>query len=195
MYFFTYFIVLGGLMIFICAALLGLIFVFDLPALRSPPAFVTLGTLVLLYCPPSILFSTVLSYIFDKTDTAQAILPNVATFFGLIPFSLVALIDMLRLGGRTAFALHTVFSVLNTAYAPYAIVYYVTRVYIACSVNSACTTPTFNDYLTDELIVLFVTIILHIPIWFFALLIVDIKKSGGRARDAFTYLLVSNAIF
>ncbi|KAF4526763.1 hypothetical protein B566_EDAN015792 [Ephemera danica] len=106
MYFSTYFIVLGALMVIICAALLGLIFVFDLPALRAPPAFITLGVLVLLYCPAAVLFCTVLSYIFDKTDSAQAILPNVATIFGLVPFSLVALVDMFKLGGRTAFALH-----------------------------------------------------------------------------------------
>ena len=98
MYFFTYFVVLAGLMLFICIALLVLIFVFDPPSLREPPAFCTMGTLIILYCPSSILFATCVSYIFDKMDSAQSILPNIATVLGLIPFLLVMFLDMLRIG-------------------------------------------------------------------------------------------------
>lgn len=98
MYFFTYFIVLAALMIIICACLLVLILVFDLPSLREPPAFCTFTVLVLLYCPASILFSTCVSYIFDKMDSAMSILPNISTFVGLIPFFLVIILDMLRIG-------------------------------------------------------------------------------------------------
>jgi ATP-binding cassette subfamily A (ABC1) protein 5 len=103
MYFFTYFVVLGGLMLIICIALLTLIFVFDLPSLREPPAFCTMGLLIILYCPASILFATCLSYIFDKMDSAQSILPNIVTFLGLIPFLLVMFLDMLRIGKYQAF--------------------------------------------------------------------------------------------
>lgn len=98
MYFFTYFVVLAGLMIIICTALLVLILVFDLPSLREPPAFCTFAVLILIYCPASILFSTCVSYIFDKMDSAMSILPNIATFLGLIPFFLVIILDMLRIG-------------------------------------------------------------------------------------------------
>ncbi|XP_069698967.1 cholesterol transporter ABCA5-like isoform X2 [Periplaneta americana] len=189
MYFFTYFVVLAALMLFICIALLILIFVFDLPSLREPPAFCTMGTLIVLYCPASILFATCVSYIFDKMDSAQSILPNIATFLGLIPFLLVMFLDMLRIGGRAALALHVVFSLLNTMYLPYAIVYFVDRVHLMCRVNLACTNLTLADYLTDEIIVMLVGILLHIPIWFFVLLILDIKKSGGRASDVFKHFL------
>jgi ATP-binding cassette subfamily A (ABC1) protein 5 len=98
MYFFTYFVVLTGLMLFICVALLTLIFVFGLPSLQEPPAFCTMGMLIILYCPSSILFVTCLSYIFDKTDSAQSILPNIVTLLGLIPFLLVMFLDMLGIG-------------------------------------------------------------------------------------------------
>lgn len=97
MYFLTYFIVLIGLMTFISLCILGIIFVFDVPSLQEIPALITLGGLLMLYCPSSILFSTCLSYIFDKMDSAQSILPNIATFFGLIPFILVTTLDMLGL--------------------------------------------------------------------------------------------------
>ncbi|XP_049766661.1 cholesterol transporter ABCA5-like isoform X1 [Schistocerca cancellata] len=188
MYFFTYFLVLIGLMLFICGALLALIFVFDLPSLREPPAFCTLGALIILYCPASILFATCVSYIFDKMDSAQSILPNIATFLGLIPFILVMFLDMFRIGGRAALALHVVFSLLNTMYIPYAVVYFVDRVHLMCSVNSACNYLTVGDYLTEEVIVMLVGILLHIPFWFFVLLILDVRKSGGRTSDVFKYL-------
>lgn len=106
MYFFSYFVVLAGLMLLICIALLILIFVFDLPSLREPPAFCTMGMLIILYCPASILFATCVSYIFDKMDSAQSILPNIVTFLGLIPFLLVMFLDMLRIGKYQRFKCH-----------------------------------------------------------------------------------------
>lgn len=98
MYFLSYFIVLVGLMTFICLCILGIIFLFDVPSLREIPAMITLGILIMLYCPSSILFSTCLSYIFDKLDSAQSMLPNIATFFGLLPFAIVMILDMQTLG-------------------------------------------------------------------------------------------------
>lgn len=108
MYFFTYFVVLAGLMLFICIALLTLIFLFDLPSLQEPPAFCTMGMLIILYCPASILFATCVSYIFDKMDSAQSILPNIVTFLGLIPFLLVMFLDMLRIGKCKVFKMESV---------------------------------------------------------------------------------------
>lgn len=54
-----------------------------------------------------------------------------------------------------------------------------------CKANFACNEVTFSEYLTTEIIVMGVASCLHIPFWFFILLIVDIKKNGGRVRDAF----------
>ncbi|KAG7209072.1 hypothetical protein KM043_015226 [Ampulex compressa] len=189
MYFLTYFIVLVGLMTFICLCILGTIFLFYVPSLQELPAMITLGALLMLYCPSSILFSTCFSYIFDKMDSAQSILPNIATFFGLIPFVLVMILDMLGLGGTAAFALHVVFSLLNTMYVPYAAVYYVERVHLMCSINAACHHLTMSDYLTTEIILMIFGLILHCPLWFFVLLLLDIKKSGGNVGDIFKHFL------
>ncbi|XP_044260177.1 cholesterol transporter ABCA5-like [Tribolium madens] len=187
MYFVTYFVVLAGLMILICAALILIIFLFNIPAFKGWPALVTLGTLTLLYCPSSVLFSTCVSYIFDKTDSAQSILPNIATFVGCIPFFLVTALDMLNIGGKAAFVLHILFSLLNAMYIPYAIIYYIQRVYIMCKLNSTCNTLTLTDYMTSEIIVMLVGILVNIPFWFFVLMVIDIKKSGGRVSDAFKF--------
>lgn len=98
MYFLTYFIVLAGLMAFISLCILGIIFIFNVPSLQEPPALITLAVLLMLYCPSSILFSSCLSYIFDKMDSAQSILPNIVTIVGMVPFLLVMGLDMLGLG-------------------------------------------------------------------------------------------------
>ncbi|EGI60698.1 ABC transporter A family member 4 [Acromyrmex echinatior] len=168
-YFFSYFIVLVGLMIFICLCILGIIF------------------LIMLYCPSSIVFSTCLSYIFDKVDSAQSMLPNIATFFGLLPFILVMILDMQGLGGTASFALHVAFSLLNSMYVPYAAVYYVDRVHLMCSINAACHYLAMSDYLTMEIILLAFGALLQCPVWFIVLLILDINKSGGNVSDVFKH--------
>lgn len=97
----------------------------------------------------------------------------------------------LFLGMKSAFILHIVLSFTNTVYIPYAIIYYVQRVYTMCNANFACNEVTFSDYLTIEIIVMAVASCLHIPLWFFLLLSVDIKKNGGRVRDAFKFSKVT----
>nr|CAH7743826.1 unnamed protein product [Callosobruchus chinensis] len=184
MYFTTYLLVLMAIMVLICAVLILIILLFKIPSLSGWPALTVLGTLVFFYCPSSILFSTCFSYMFDKTDSAQSILPNIATFVGCIPFFIVMFLDMMRIGGKAAFGLHVFFSMGNTMYLSYAIVYYVQRVYIMCNNSYACAEPTLIDYMTTEIVVMFLGIILHIPFWFFLLRVVDIKKNGGRVRDA-----------
>lgn len=84
-----------------------------------------------------------------------------------------------------------VFSLLNTMYVPYAAVYYVDRVHLMCSINTACQHLTLSDYLTSEIIIMGVGVILHCPVWFFVLLLLDIKKSGGNISDLFKYFTVS----
>ncbi|KAK6641556.1 hypothetical protein RUM44_013268 [Polyplax serrata] len=187
-YFLTYVIVLGVLMLFICFCLILLILIFDLPSLREPPAFMMLGILIFLYCPSSILCCTCLSYIFDKADTALSILPNIVTFSGIIPFSLVIILDMFRIGGRAVIGLHAFFSLVNTLYVPYAVIYFVDRVYIMCSMNPACNYLVFSDYMTDEIIIMIFSSLFHIPFWFLMLRIVDVKKTGGKVSEAFKFL-------
>lgn len=69
-------------------------------------------------------------------------------------------------------------------YTPYAIVYYVQRVHLMCQVNSACTHLVISDYMTPEILIMLFGTLIHIPIWFFVLMILDVKKNGGRVRDA-----------
>lgn len=92
---------------------------------------------------------------------------------------------LLFLDGNAALSVHIVMSLLNTMYLPYAIIYFVQRVDLACKSNFGCTELTLYNYMTPEIVVMFIGLILHIPFWFLILLIVDVKKSGGRVRDVF----------
>lgn len=185
LYFLAYFTVLTGIMIIICSALLGLVFLFDIPSFRQTPALATLGLLISLYSPAAILCATCFSYFFNRTDSAQSILPNILTFIGLIPFILVIFLDMLGIDVRTAQTLHYLFSLINPMYIPYAAVYFVDRVYVTCRLNSACGEITFYNYMTEEIILMAIGSILHIPIWLFLLKIIEILKTGGQLNDIF----------
>lgn len=98
LYFAAYFLVMACLMILICAALLIMVFVMNIPSFKQPAALVTLAILIVLYSPSAILCSTVFSYFFNRTDSALSFLPNILTFVGLIPFCLVAFLDMMGIG-------------------------------------------------------------------------------------------------
>lgn len=70
-------------------------------------------------------------------------------------------------------------------YIPYAAVYFVDRVYVACRLSSACAELSLANYMTEEVIIMGLGAILHVPIWALCLRIVDVSKTGGKVRDAF----------
>lgn len=86
---------------------------------------------------------------------------------------------------QAAIALHYVSSLLNPMYIPYATVYFVDRVYVACRLSSACGELSLENYLTEEVIIMAIGAIVHVPIWALCLRVVDISKTGGKVRDAF----------
>ncbi|XP_061382063.1 cholesterol transporter ABCA5-like isoform X3 [Danaus plexippus] len=180
MYFLTYFTILIFIMVVTSAGVLALVMVNDIPSLTNGSAITMLCFLLLLYSPSAILFNTCLSYIFDKMDSAQSIMPNITTWVGVIPFILVAVLDTFKWGSNIAFYLHLVFSFLDVMYIPYAIIYYVDRVYLTCNLRGLCTVPDLSSYFTAEVWVLIAAMLLHVPVCGAALLAADRLKSGGR---------------
>lgn len=87
--------------------------------------------------------------------------------------------------------MHVIFCISNSMYIPYATVYYVDRVYLMCSLNAACHHLTMSDYLTTEIVVMAIAMLVHCPMWYFVLILLDIKKSGGKISDFFKDCLVS----
>lgn len=72
-------------------------------------------------------------------------------------------------------------------YIPYAAVYFVDRVYVACTLSNACGELTLVNYMTQEVIVMAASVLLHIPIWSLCLRIAEIQKSGGRTSEVFRF--------
>ncbi|XP_075983489.1 cholesterol transporter ABCA5-like isoform X2 [Anticarsia gemmatalis] len=180
MYFLTYFTILIFIMVITSAGVIALVLLNDIPSLTNGSAITMLSGLLLLYSPSAILFNTCLSYIFDKMDSAQSIMPNITTWIGVIPFILVAVLDTFKWGSDIAFYLHLVFSFLDVMYIPYAIIYYVDRVYLTCNLRGLCTTPALSSYFTAEVWVLVAAMLLHVPVCGAALLAADRLKSTGR---------------
>ncbi|CAH0713455.1 unnamed protein product, partial [Brenthis ino] len=180
MYFLTYFTILIFIMMVTSAGVFVLVILNDIPSLTNGSAITMLSGLLLLYSPSAILFNTCLSYIFDKMDSAQSIMPNITTWVGVIPFILVAVLDTFKWGSNIAFYLHLVFSFLDVMYIPYAIIYYVDRVYVTCNLRGLCTVPALASYFTAEVWVLIAAMLLHVPLCGAALLAADRLKSGGR---------------
>ncbi|XP_011864541.1 PREDICTED: ABC transporter A family member 1-like isoform X2 [Vollenhovia emeryi] len=181
MYFLSYFIVLLGLIIFICLCIFGIMFLFDVPSLQQTPAIISLAILIMLYCLSSVFFTACVSYMFNKLETAQSMLPYIAILFGLLPFIIIMVLDMQ--GGTASFALHVFFSLSSSMYMPFATIYYVDRIYLTCSINTVCHYLTMSDYLTTEIIILASGALLQCPIWLFVLFLLDINKSGGNVSD------------
>ncbi|KAM3955750.1 cholesterol transporter ABCA5-like, partial [Aphomia sociella] len=180
MYFLTYFTILIFIMIITSAGVLVLVILNDIPSLTNGSAITMLSGLLLLYSPSAILFNTCLSYVFDKMDSAQSIMPNITTWVGVIPFILVAVLDTFKWGSNTAYYLHVVFSFLDVMYIPYAIIYYVDRVYLTCNLRGVCTMPALWQYFTPEVWVLIAAMLFHVPLCGAVLLAADRLKSGGR---------------
>ncbi|XP_072934146.1 cholesterol transporter ABCA5-like [Epargyreus clarus] len=180
MYFLTYITILIFIMLLTSVGVLVLVILNDIPSLTNGSAITMLSFLLVLYCPSAILFNTCFSYVFDKMDSAQSIMPNITTWIGVIPFILVAVLDTFKWGSDIAFYLHLVFSFLDVMYIPYAIIYYVDRVYVTCNLRGVCTTPELWSYFTAEVWVLVAAMLLHVPLCGAALLVADRLKSGGR---------------
>ncbi|XP_050668382.1 cholesterol transporter ABCA5-like [Leptidea sinapis] len=180
MYFITYFTILIFIMIITSIGVLILVIINDIPSLTNGSAITMLTGLLMLYSPSAILFNTCLSYIFDKMDSAQSIMPNITTWVGVIPFVMVACLDTFKWGSEIAFYLHTLFSFLDVMYIPYAIIYYVDRVYLTCNLSGLCTVPALSSYFTAEVWVLIGAMVVHVPLCGIVLLAADRVKSGGR---------------
>lgn len=163
--------------------LLIIIAAFGVKSLIIGPAFGTLALLYFLYIPAAILFSAVMSYLFDKAETARQFYPSIVTTLGFITYTVVSLIDML-VKSSTAQTLHIILTIICPPYIPFGLMYYINKVYITCSVKNSCEDLSVSEYMTTEIIVLFVVTVLDIPFWYLLLRVADTVKLGGSWRAA-----------
>lgn len=163
-YFSSYLIMMVTLYSVSYFGLLIIIAAFGVKSLIIAPAFAILAVLYLLYMPAAILFSAVMSYLFDKAETARQFYPNLVTTLGFVTYTAVSLVDMLvqSSGTNPAQILHIVLTIICPPYIPFGLMYYINKVCIICSISNTCGGLTVNDYMTTEIIVLFVVTIISI---------------------------------
>lgn len=186
LYFSSYLLMMIAIYMVSYIGLLIIIAAFGVKSLIIGPAFGTLAILYLLYIPAAILFSAVMSYIFDKSETARQFYPSMVTTLGFVTYTVVSLIDMLVKSENTnpAQILHVVLTVVCPPYIPFGLMYYINKVYITCSLTNSCERLTVRDYMTIEIIVLFVVTVISIPFWYLLLRVADTVKLGGSWRTA-----------
>lgn len=58
-----------------------------------------------------------------------------------------------------------------------------------------CDHLAWADYMTPEIISIFVALLIHIAVYFVLLIIIDVKSAGGSAKDAFSCFKVISTKF
>ncbi|XP_050501513.1 cholesterol transporter ABCA5-like isoform X2 [Diabrotica virgifera virgifera] len=187
-YFTSFFLVQILLMATITILLIILIVVMKPPTF-SNSSITVLAIWVILYCPASVLFCSCVSYMFDKSESAQSVMPNVSTLLGLIPY-----ISVMYAKESVATILHYVFAFTDMMYVPYGMLYYIQKINLECISDPHCEGTTFSSFMIPEIIVLFVTLIIQIPLLFLIMLILDVKKNGGQVLDIFRSKKISENI-
>ncbi|GLH01026.1 Probable multidrug resistance-associated protein lethal(2)03659 [Gryllus bimaculatus] len=189
MYFVSYFVVIGSLICLSFGGFLLALWLHGADSLLNTAALSVLIVLFLFCIVDLMLFIACCTYIFDKMETAQGFLANGMCPVGCVPFALVVIVDYLLQSPYSAYCLHFFFSFFCSPYIPFSIIYYVDSVYYICKVNSSCHHPVLASYMTDEIIVILTSCILHIPLWYLLLVILDVHSTGGKASDVFRCLL------
>ncbi|KAI2474180.1 ATP binding cassette (ABC) transporter subfamily A member, partial [Diabrotica virgifera virgifera] len=90
--------------------------------------------------------------------------------------------------------LHYVFAFTDMMYVPYGMLYYIQKINLECISDPHCEGTTFSSFMIPEIIVLFVTLIIQIPLLFLIMLILDVKKNGGQVLDIFRSKKISENI-
>lgn len=174
-YFSSYFILLISMLLIIFLILVFLIAFFHVEGLDTPFAISTIIILLVAYCPTSILATACISYIFEKTDSVQSILPNITSLIGGVPFIIVASLDMLGIANDLVFALHILFSSTNFVYIPFAIIYFTNSIYRENDEHAP-----FIKYVNKETVALLMGCIGQIPALWIILKILDSKTKNKK---------------
>ena len=184
LYFSSFFIVIFTVCFVAYLSLLILIQAFQVDSLVLPPAFANVALLYLLYIITILPFGGTITYLFDKSETARSFLPNLISTLGLLAYSLVAVLDLVLPSSNAGFICHCVVAVVLPIYLPYGAVYYINKVYLNCSLFSTCDDVTFGDYMTTEIIIMYVMCVVNAVVYYVLLRVADALKTGGSLRDA-----------
>ena len=92
-------------------------------------------------------------------------------------------------------AVHITFCAVDVFYIPYAIFYWVIKVYIEMKYQYLSTQKiqeiNFSTYMTPEILAIFICMLVQIPVFWLLLVAVDVFKNGGQPIHTIRSLMVS----
>lgn len=87
------------------------------------------------------------------------------------------------------FILHTIFSMFDSFYLPFAIIYFVGRIYLGCLSNEACSYVTIKDYFSAEILIIATSCCLQISIFLLLLQLQEYWRTEGTVNTFFILLI------
>ncbi|ODM93723.1 ATP-binding cassette sub-family A member 5 [Orchesella cincta] len=195
LYFSSVFLVFGLLSVIVIAMQIGLIYIYALPAFMNPYAMIVSVFLLLFFIPSCLLFSTAVSYFFDRLESAQSIFSPISSWAGTLFGIAIIIMDGLSSvsGSKHVLISHSIFSALNVFYIPFGVFYWINKKYILCSILDNCDELGFKDYLSPEIVIMAVCLIVQIPIFVVLVLVADIVKNEGSIGSAIKSIFTRNA--
>uniref|UniRef100_A0A1B6L2P7 ABC transporter domain-containing protein n=2 Tax=Graphocephala atropunctata TaxID=36148 RepID=A0A1B6L2P7_9HEMI len=186
-YFSSYVVVLGAVLLVFSLYVLTLMSWLDRAPLSDASAGIIVAPVILAYCPAAILCVICLSYMFDRVQTALSVLPTVVTWMGVIPFIVVTILEVVGVGRGP----HIVMSMTNIVYVPYSLIYLLQQAAALCNVQPSCSQP---DYFTWDIAWLLLGSLLQIPFWSFILITVDLHETGVKISHSINRKLKSERV-
>lgn len=161
------------------------VFIVQVDSLMPGGAMMSFILTCITYMPANVLFAYIMSFMFDKWETAQAAQPMIFFMVGYIPYLPVSIIDMIG-DGVTAGILHTVFCVIDPLYNIFGSIYYIDRVFRIAKFQGLENNIDFGDYFKfdNHIVICYLMSAIHIFVFVFLLRVADIKKTGGDIQDA-----------
>ena len=197
-YYGCYLLINGVVFLIFHGVVLASIYLFRIEAFLVTPAFITIAVFFILMMPGYLLYASVLSFIFDKTEAAMEFFTSLTSILTMASFSIVAVIDMIY-QGDSGTILHYMFTILLPLYMPPGIFYYINKIYVTCSLKHDCSSLTTSSYMTHQIIIMFVMAVINIPLYYMFMRILDNMKNGGSIRSAIfmevSYYIVSSCYF
>ncbi|GAB6030175.1 hypothetical protein CHUAL_005851 [Chamberlinius hualienensis] len=142
----------------------------------------------MLYMVTALLFGYCFGFLFNKYDTAQSFVGILYMILGFAPYVAVCILDMLAVNnGKTASMLHYIFTACLPLYPPYAILYYLDKVYNTALIKGTIAEP--GDYFSNEIIATLIILPVQAVLLCGVLWILDFRSSNGRWSEVFSVIL------
>ncbi|PVD38360.1 hypothetical protein C0Q70_00974 [Pomacea canaliculata] len=155
-----------------------------LPSFTPAGAILSVIFLFIVFIPNALLLAFVFSFFFNKFETCMAVLPNIFTMAGMIPYMIVSLLDMLSTQ-NTATVLHYIFLFTDPLYTIFGGFYYIDKFY-AYSLFQVEDVPTLFLFYCLCALLCFQPL-LEFPLLYLLLRILDVRRNGGTVQEALPF--------